>query len=186
MQHPNNHPQQPAFVSLEELKFENKPSCKDTKRTRNKMSFLCYCSFVCLLLLCFSSSLCWLRKDYQCLSHVICAILRVMCSKSVEERMQGRPIIFLSVLTTGLWAAALWQMRRPLYGVWSCRIGVEWTESLHMVTQTSSTLLSCSTSLCIVHMYGKQWESWTMRGIERNRWERERRKRWYWKVSCSF
>ncbi len=52
--------------------------------------------------------------------------------------MQGRQIIFLSVLTTPLWAAALRQTRRPLYGVWSCRIGVEWTESLHMVTQTSS------------------------------------------------
>ncbi len=73
------------------------------------------------------------------------------CSKSMGEKMQGRQIIFLSVLTTALWAAALRQTLRPLYGVWSCRIGVEWTESLHMVTQTSSwsPLLHCPALLSL-------------------------------------
>lgn len=114
------------FRLLKSLKFKNKPSSltlvllfKQSGLIKERLAIfgLCY--------------LCHLMSDVV---------------KSVEERMQGRQIVFLSVLTTGLWAAALWQTRRPLYGVWSCRIGVEWTESLHMVRQTSSAALSRSPS----------------------------------------
>lgn len=170
------------------LKINHLQVCKTTKIIRNKMS--CWAFFVCSLALVLFPKQSVLIKERHAIfgSYYLCHLMSDVVKAWEKECRDDRSYFYLFSPRD---CEPLLFGRHALYGVWSWRIGVEWTESLHMVTQTSSSspLLHCPALLSLTR-YSSCRENTEKVGVrEALRWTdgRERgKKRWYLDVACSF